>query len=229
MLYQLQKVDLEIARRRARLREIDALLNNDETVVQALQALESANAALKPSQARARDLDLEIKSVAEKARSTDDDLYSGRIRSAKALQELQEEAAALKRQQSGLEDNLLETMMSVEEHQAAVTAALDALDTARAAQAGRQTELVEEQARLQAEAAQSDERRKAMAANIEAANLATYDKLRQRFRGQPVSLLVDEGCMICGVGQTSMNLKAVRSGRALTYCESCGRILADIS
>lgn len=229
MLYQLQKVDLEIARRRARLKEIDALLNNDETVAQASQALESANAAFKPVQARARELDLEIKSVAEKVKTADDDLYSGRVRAAKALQELQEEVAALKRQQAGLEDELLETMVTVEENQAAVTAAQEALTAARAAMAGQQTELVEEQARLKGEAAQANERRKAMAANIEAANLATYDKLRTRFRGQPVSRLVEDGCMICGVEQTSMNLKAIHSGRTITYCESCGRILADIS
>ena len=48
---------------------------------------------------------LEIKSVAEKIKSTDADLYSGRITNPKALQELQSEIDSLKRQQSQLEDS----------------------------------------------------------------------------------------------------------------------------
>jgi predicted nucleic acid-binding Zn-ribbon protein len=229
MLYDLQKIDLQIARARARLREIESLLSGDESVAKASAALDSASAGLKPWQTRARDLDFEIKSVVQKSKSTEDDLYSGRVRSPKALQELQEEIAALKRQQGGLEDSLLEAMMEVEGHQAEVDAAQSALADARAAFAGQQTDLMAEQETLKADAAQLEEHRKAAAAHVEPPSLAAYEKLRQRFRGQAVALLQEEGCSVCGVGQTSTNVKAVRSGRALAYCESCGRILADRS
>ncbi len=229
LLYQLQKTDLDIAKKRGRLREIEAALKGDESVARATQALETTAAALKPWQTRARDLDFEIKAVADKAKSTNDDLYSGRIRNPKALQELQEEIAALKRQQNGLEDALLEAMLAVEEHQAEVTAAQDALAAARDALAHTQTDLLDEQKRLESEIAQGETQRKASAALIDPPSLATYDKLRQRFRGQAIALLLNEGCATCGVGQTSTNVKAVRSGRGLAYCESCGRILADFS
>lgn len=229
LLYQLQKIDLDIAKKKARLREIEAQLKGDESIARATQALDTATGALKPWQTRARDLDLEIKSVADKAKSTNDDLYSGRIRNPKALQELQDEVAALKRQQGGLEDALLEAMLAVEEHQAAVAAAQAALDEARAALAHTQSDLLAEQQRLAAEIEQAETQRQAGAAHIEPANLAAYDRLRQRLRGQAVALLLNEGCATCGVGQTSTNVKAVRSGRGLAYCESCGRILADMS
>ena len=55
LLYRLQIVDLDIAKRRARLKEIDAKLNNDETIAQATQQLDAAEKALKPWQTKARD------------------------------------------------------------------------------------------------------------------------------------------------------------------------------
>jgi predicted nucleic acid-binding Zn-ribbon protein len=227
LLYRLQSVDLEIARNRARLKEIDVILNNDETISLATQQLESAEKSLKPWQTRARELELEIKSVVEKSTSADADLYSGRITNPKALQEIQSEIEALRRRQGQLEDELLEAMLEVEGHQAEVAAASESLSAARATLASTQSDLLTEQQRLNAETAQSEERRKAMAAGIEPANLASYDKLRQRMRGQAVALLQNDGCSLCGVEQTMSNLQAVRSGRALVYCESCGRILAN--
>jgi predicted nucleic acid-binding Zn-ribbon protein len=229
LLYRLQIVDTDIAKRRARLKEIDAKLNNDETIAQATQQLEAAEKAIKPWQTKARDLDLEIKSVAEKSAVADGDLYSGRIANPKALQEIQSEIDALKRRQAALEDDLLETMMELEAAQTEVDSAQENLSMARAALASTQTDLLDEQAKLKAEAAEAEEQRKAMAANVEPANLAVYDKLRQRLRGQAVAKLQSSGCSLCGVEQTMSNMQAARSDRALVFCESCGRILANIS
>jgi predicted nucleic acid-binding Zn-ribbon protein len=227
LLYNVQRVDLELGRHRARLKEIEAKLNGDETVARAAQALDAAQIALKPWQTRARDLDLEIKSLVDKVKATDTDLYSGRITSPKALQELQEEIASLKRHQNTLEDHLLEAMMEVEQHQEQVAGSQQTLADARAALASQQTDLIDERGRLEADITRLEAQRKEKAASIEAASLTAYDKLRQRFRGQAVALLQPDGCSMCGVEQTSMNGQAVRSGRTLVYCESCGRILAS--
>jgi uncharacterized protein len=229
LLYRLQIVDTEIAKRRARLKEIDAKLNNDETIAQATQQLEAAEKAIKPWQTKARDLELEIKSVAEKSAIADGDLYSGRIANPKALQEIQSEIEALKRRQASLEDELLETLMETETAQSEIDGAQQNLSSARSALASTQTDLLEEQQRLKAEVSEADEQRKTMAANVEAANLAVYDKLRQRMRGQAVAKLQSSGCSMCGVEQTMSNVQAARSDRALAFCESCGRILANIS
>ncbi|MEP7291006.1 MAG: hypothetical protein ABI835_04445 [Chloroflexota bacterium] len=226
LLYRLQIVDQDIMRRRTRLKEIEAKLSGDETIAQAAQQLDAAEKTLRPWQTRGRDLELEIKTVAEKATSADADLYSGRITNPKALQEIQSEIEALKRRQSQLEDDMLETMMEVEQHQAEVGDATKALTGARAALASTQTDLLDEQQRLDAEVAQAEEQRKAQAAKIEPANLAAYEKLRQRMRGQAVATLQNDGCSMCGVEQTMSNVQNARSGRTLVTCESCGRILA---
>ncbi len=227
LLYRLQQIDLAIARRNTRLQAIADQLSSDETVARATKQLAAAEQAIKPWQTRARDLDLEIKSVAAKAQATNDDLYSGKITSPKGLQELQDEFAALKRQQSGLEDQLLEAMVEVEDHQGKINAAKDDLSAARANLDSTQHDLLDEQQRLEAENADAEGKRAAATAYIAPENLAAYDKLRQRMRGVAVALLQDEGCTVCGVGQTSMVIQQVALGRQLVYCASCGRILAD--
>jgi predicted nucleic acid-binding Zn-ribbon protein len=229
LLYQLQTIDLTIAQRRARLKAIDAQLRSDETIAQATQALEAAEKAIKPWQTRARDLELESKSVGDKIKSADGDLYSGKISSPKALQELQDEIAALTRHQNQLEDNLLDAMMQIEEHQGQITSAQQALTDAQTALATQHSELLEEKQRLEAEVAQMEQQREKSAVGIEPNYLAAYEKLRPRMRGQAVALLQSAGCATCGVEQTSMIVQQVRMGRNIVYCESCGRILADIS
>ncbi len=229
LLYHLQLVDQDIARHRARLTEIDAKLNGDKSVMQATRQLSDAQEALKPVQVHARALDLEIKSVADKAKTADANLYSGRITSPKALQELQDEIDSLKRRQTQLENEMLETMMTVEANQGTVAGAEEALTQVRTAFASEQTDLREEQGRLAVELPQLEQKRADMALGVEPGNLAAYDKLRQRMRGQAVARMVEEGCTICGVEQNSMTVQKVRLGRSLVFCESCGRILADIS
>ncbi|MBI1256503.1 MAG: hypothetical protein GC204_03440, partial [Chloroflexi bacterium] len=167
MLYRLQLTDLDLARHRVRLKEIDNLLNNDATIAQATERLTAIEKAIKPWQTRARDLELETKSVVEKIQSTDADLYSGRVTSPKALQELQTEIESLKRHQSQLEDNQLEVMLEVEDLQGQMTEAQQQLTEARAALATQQTDLIAEQTRLQAEVAKIEPQREHVATSIE--------------------------------------------------------------
>lgn len=228
LLYGLQKLDLQIARLRARMKEIDAALNSDEDVARAAQRLDSAGEALKPWQARARDLELELKSIAAKIQETDGELYGGKVKNPKALQEMQEEVDALKRRQSQLEDALLDVMVKTDEGQAAVANATDELAQAKAAQSVKLADLVEEQKRLEGELAAAGEKRKEAAARIDPAALKTYETLRPRMRGTPVALLRENGCTACGVEQTSTIAQQVRQGRQLVLCASCGRILAVV-
>jgi hypothetical protein len=225
LLYRLQTLDLTLAKRKARLAEIAAILSQDESVAQAHRRLDTANQELKPWQTRTRDLDLEIKSVAQKIQATDGALYSGKG-SPKEFQDMQEEIASLKRHQSQLEDAMLEAMMHTDEGQAAVAEAQRALDQAKAMWAGSQVDLLAEQQRLEQGAAGLEAQRQQAASAIEASALAKYEAMRIRRRGQAVARLEGDSCATCGVEQTSMIAQQVRQGAELVYCNSCGRILA---
>jgi predicted nucleic acid-binding Zn-ribbon protein len=226
LLYRLQTLDLTIAQRRARLTVIDAVLGKDESVALARQQLDAANQALKPWQARSRDLDLENKSLTQKIQMTDRTLYSGTIGNPKELQDKQEELDSLKRRQDQLESELIEAMLHVDEEQAAVDEAQRALDTAQAAWAGSQADLLAERQRLEHELNELEAQRVRAASTIEAAWLKIYEAMRPKKHGQAVALLDGDSCARCGVEQTSMIAQQVRQGSEIVYCASCGRILA---
>lgn len=226
LLYRLQTIDLSISQRKTRIQEIDALLNSDERVAQAQQALEAAENALAPLQARARDLDLEIKSIAQKVKLTDEHLYSGKVKNPKEMTELQEEIAALQRHQSALEDDLLETMMQADDGKVVVSEAQAALEAAKAAQASSASELLAKKNLLEKELTELEAQREKAASVIDAAALQTYDALRPRKRGSAVALLNGNSCSMCNIEQTSVIVQQVWQGKSLVYCASCGRILA---
>ncbi len=225
-LYQLQTLDLAISQRRTRLDQIAAILGKDESVMRAQSHLNDVEQALSPWQSRSRNLDLEIKSLVQKIQTTDQTLYSGKITNPKELADMGHEIEALKRHQSQLEDELLDAMVHVEEGQAEFVKAKQELDTAQAAWAGSQSDLLLEKRRLDAELADVLAQRKQMATTIDSTSLAKYEALRVKKRGQAVSLLNGDSCTLCGVEQTSQVSQQVRQGTQLVYCESCGRILA---
>jgi predicted nucleic acid-binding Zn-ribbon protein len=226
LLHQLQGVDLNIAKRRQRLKEIAALLADDQATADARAALTKAEETLRPSQVRNRDLDLEIKGLIEKIKNTNDMLYSGKVRNPKEMQDMQQEIESLQKRQSHLEDEMIEVMMRVEEGQASVEQAQDQFKQVMATAAGNKVDLHNEQERLMGEVRSLEATRGAASQLIEPAALQKYESMRVAKRGQPVALMIDEGCKLCGVQQTSNIVVKVREGRELVPCIGCGRILA---
>lgn len=229
LLYQLQVHDLSIAKQKARITEITALLNSDEAVASAKSKVAASEETLKPLQARAVDLDLEIKSLAEKIQESDAHLYSGTVTSVKELSELQEEGESLKRRAAQLEQTQLDLMMQIEGEQAKLESLQAALKEVLDAKSAERAELKKEGKAISAEVNAEIQTRIDFATRIEPNAIKTYENLRQRMRGTPVTLMsADDSCTICGVEQTSMVAKQVRQGEKITYCGNCGRILTVI-
>ncbi len=226
LLYRLQTLDLTLAKHRTRLKEIETTLGQDERVQGARTALAAAEAALSTFQTRARDLDLENKSLSAKIKATESRLYSGAVTNPKELRDMQDEIASLQKRQAKLEDDNIESMLYVEQEQANVKAAQQTLAETLKTFASSQSTLIMEKGRLEVEEANYAERRKEAAAVVDPANLARYEALRVKKRGQAVALLKDESCATCGVEQTSVIGQQVRAGHQLILCNSCGRILA---
>ena len=221
--------DLDLARHRARLKEIDNLLNSDATIAQATEQLAAAEKALKPWQTRARDLELEIKSVVEKIQSTDADLYSGRITNPKALQELQSEIESLKRHQSQLEDSQLEAMLEVEDLQAQMAAAQQQLTDARAALASQQTDLIAEQTTPSGRSRQNRTAARTFSLRHRAESRRHLREAAPAF-SRSGGRCAERRRLLDVRGRSDLDAhQQMRSGRTLVLCESCGRILAETS
>jgi hypothetical protein len=224
-LFRLQEIELHILGHQKRLKEIAAALGDNQAVAAAQEAVTSAQTQLKPLQQRARQLDHEMQSNTEKVRTTNDQLYSGRVRNPKELQDMQNEVAALTRRNAELEETLLETMVAVEEAEINLRMAETQLSEAQQSATGEHAHLIEEQRRLQGENRSLLQKREAAIQDVTPDNLKLYNGMRPRKSNQPVALLVNQSCSFCRVEQDLSIISEARKGQKLTYCLSCGRIL----
>lgn len=224
-LYHLQELELGILRARKRLQEIAAALANSESVQAAQSQVNSANKTLTPLQTKARDLDLEIQSTAQKARDTEQHLYSGQVKNPKEMQDMQLEIVSLNKRHAELENHLLETMVAADEAEAALHEAEAVLTNVTTVWESQHQELLDEKKTLEPQAAQLLEQRKTALTQVEPANLKIYDTLKPKKNYHAVAVLNGKSCSMCGVDQTMSIEREARQGQKLVYCENCGRIL----
>ena len=224
-LYRLQIIDLEIDERSRRLKEVKAILEGNEELGRARQALQDGEKKLSRQRTRLRDQELEMRSLANKIASVEDRLYGGHIKNPKELASRQEEVQYLKRRKGGLEDQVLEAMIEVEESEASVTEQREKLARLEEEWQETQARLSAEQNELVNRLSQLRAKRAKLQKTIEAGDLALYEDLRRRWGGRAVALLEGELCQACGVTLPSSKAQQARQGKALTLCGSCERIL----
>jgi len=224
-LYRLQKLDLELESRRARVREITAALEDDRARQQARADVNALEEQLRPQETRAADLTLEIRSVAEQTQQLNARLYGGTVNNPKELEDIQNKIAERQRRHAALEDELLETMIAVEELQEALTTARAHLQNVEQTWAATQETLKAELDRLKNEIRHLKADRQQIEQTISPEYMTLYQNLRARKNGHAVAVLEGESCSICGVEQTTATVQQVRQGLELITCESCGRIL----
>jgi predicted nucleic acid-binding Zn-ribbon protein len=225
-LYHLQEFDLVITQSQKRLAEIAAALSNNQILVEAKNQVQIAQNTLSPLQTKSRNLELEIQSNSEKIRTTDEQLYSGRVRNPKELQEMQQEIQSLKNRNLELEDVLLDVMLNVENAEAELYQKQASLEQLTADWESDHQHLLDEQKKLQAEVEKQRQKREGALPPVEPETLKIYNTLRPKKNNQPVALLINGSCSVCRVEQDMAVIGEVRKGQKLTYCVSCGRILA---
>ncbi len=224
-LYRLQIIDLEIDERSRRLKEVKAILEGNEELGRARQALQDGEKKLSRQRAKLRDQELEMRSLANKIASVEDRLYSGHIKNPKELANRQDEVQYLKRRKGGLEDQVLEAMIEVEESEASVTEQRERLARLENEWQETQARLSTEQNELVNRLRQLKAKRAKLQKTIEADDLALYEDLRRRMGGQAVALLKGDLCQTCKVTLPSSKAQQARQGKTLTPCGSCERIL----
>lgn len=226
-LYRLQKIDTELDARRARLREINALLEGNAELRAARSAVDQVRGELAPREAHIKAMSLENQSVAAQIAELSARLYDGTVGNPKELQDIENKLDELKRHRGQLETEQLEEMMAVEDLQAALAAATGKLGEAEAAWSGDQTALHDEQRRVKKEGRALKADRETALAAVEADNQALYEDLRAHRQGLAVALLKGDTCSGCWVDQTANVVIDVRRGQHIVTCTSCGRILVS--
>ena len=224
-LYRLQQFDSQLDRAQFRLKEIEAALNEDETLRKAQQHLQEISDALQTAREVLGKAEQDVQDQRIKIEQTEATLYSGKVRNPKELQDLQKEAAALKRYKEVLEDRQLETMIAVEEAEAAFQDATTSLEDVRTEFDRQHSNLADEQGNLFKDVARLGTERQAATGSISPDDLNLYNQLRQQRRGVAVAKVSAGACSACGTTLNAALLSAARTATQITRCSSCGRIL----
>lgn len=223
-LYRLQQLDSEIAAKKGRLKEVLTLQRETAALRAARQRAATAVADLQKKQAQLDDLNLEVAGVGDKAKRSEQRLYSGKVTNPKELTDLEQELAALGRRRAVLEDEVLEAMIAVEEAQAENEGAAEDLTAVESAWQTSQSSLQVEQNELAIALHGLIGRREKLAAKVEQKLLADYDALRARKNGLAVVALVDHSCTGCHVRLPENQVLLAERGD-LVRCSGCGRML----
>lgn len=224
-LLELQDADSVIDRLTKRLTEIKAGLRETDQLSAARQAVHSAAQQVAVRRAARQDLDLASATVEDKIQLAEKRLYSGLVKNPKELLDLQNDISSLNRQKAKLDEQLFNAMLQLEEAETAAqqhTAELARIETVWQ---HSQSDLIAEQAQLEADLSGQHRDRAAARAQLTAADLALYDQLRRRKAGVAVVELNGQLCGGCGVRVTASVTQQVGQGDQFARCGNCERIL----
>ena len=224
-LYRLQVVDSRMDEIRARLDEIRRILEDDEDLRKAKELVTKTDVAHNAALKELRLAEDEVDKQKVKIEQSEASLYGGNVKNPKELQDIQNEAASLKRYLETLEDRQLEAMLEEEAEEQSHQAALDELEKVRARLADQNVTLTTEQDDLIKELERFESERQAALAPLDPEMLAIYDKLRKDRHGLAVAQVSEGACIACGTTLTPSQNQSARSTNQVVNCPTCGRIL----
>ena len=227
-LLELQDTDAVIDRLTKRLAEIKAGLRETDQLIAARQARQNAEQLTVQRRAARKDLELADASVDDKIQLAEKRLYSGAVKNPKELLDLQNDISSLKRQKTKLDEQLFNAMLEVEEAETALQQTTADFAQIEAGWRHSQSDLITEQAQLEANLANEHRDQAAARAALPAPDLALYDQLRRRKAGVAVVELNGQLCGGCGVRVTGSVMQQLSQNDQYARCGNCERILVRL-
>jgi predicted nucleic acid-binding Zn-ribbon protein len=225
ILYRLQQIDSQLDTARISLQSVEKLLDDNSLIIAAQQNVAQAELKHQSEVKRLRDSENKSYDARIKIELSESSLYSGKIQNPKELQDLQNELASLKRLISTLEDRELEAMEAVEESEANLTRANEALKEIQGRQIEHNAALNGEKTKLLAQIERLGAERNATLPPISAVDLALYEQLRKIRNGIAVVNISSRSCTACGATLSAAVIQSSQSTGQLVRCPTCGRIL----
>jgi len=225
VLYRLQQIDGQLDIARLALQKVEKELSDNSLMEDAQQTVIVADQKHKAELKRQRESENKSYDVRVKIELSEASLYGGKIQNPKELQDLQNEIASLKRQMITLEDYELEAMMAVEEAEANLSSAKEALKDVEGKQIEHKAVIEGERTKLLGQIERLESERKAALPPISASDLALYEQLRNARNGVAVVKISSRACGACGATLTAAVIQSTQSPGLLIRCPNCGRIL----
>lgn len=217
----------QLRHRRDSLPERGVLAEQESAAVRLQQEITELEARVTELQRTQKRLEDEIDTVETKAASESRKLNSGTVTAPRELQALDDEVKALGRRQRQLEDELLEVLEPIEELTAEIEERRRRREEIVAQALDTRTRIAEQEAEIGASIEQATAARADAAAQLDAALLERYEKLRKQLGGVAVARLEGAQCLGCHVSLPAMEVDAARHAPAdaIIVHEDCGRIL----
>ena len=223
-LHQLQNMDTAIRDKKTRLTEVLQAQKETAELLVARQRSATAAVELQKWQTQRRDLDLELEGLNSKSKRSEQRLYSGNVKNPKELSDLQQEIESLGRRREGLEDEILETMILIEDAETEKTAADESLVTITEKWERAMAYFKEEQNELALALHQLMEQRQEQLKMVTADSLKQYENLSSKKNGLAVATLRANMCLGCRMTISAVTERLARQGQ-ITHCDHCGRII----
>jgi predicted nucleic acid-binding Zn-ribbon protein len=225
ILYQVQQLDGELARRKVALAGLDTGAELKAEIAAGEAALTDLQRRHHESERQAREVELETRTLEGKRDRYDAQLNSGAVRNPRQLEDLQKEVAMLRREISKLDDRMLSLMDAMEGERAET----EAREADLAGKRDRLTAVLatheSESARLNSEMAALQQERDQTAARVDANLLRRYEQIRARGGNVGIVKVTGDVCPGCHLTLASELLKELRTGRIGLTCDNCGRLL----
>ena len=225
LLARLNDIDLDLDAMKARLGEIAEALKEPRELQQARTAAQEADADLAHWRAIQQEREAAQKRAADRLAKAEANLYSGKVRDSKELQDAERDVNQLRRQRSQAEDDWLEALIALDSATETAGQRQSELSKLAVEWQARQTRLRAEQARVRQRLLNEQARAAAARGAVPADLLGLYDGLRPRRGGRAVASLDEEMCSACHVDVPPVKLETARFGEELVYCSNCGRLL----
>lgn len=224
-LWALQSTDLAVEAIKRRLGELEKQRSESAELLAARAATVEAEAELTRLRATQRELDQQIKQLADHIRAAEREMMSGRVHNPRELEGMEANVAALQRRRSALEDEALGIMAQVEHWQAEVEKRQGQQASSEAAHVARQEAIKREAAQQIAELKMLSARLNQQWSAIPPEDRDLYKNLRSRKAGRAVALAQGGACQACGLILPTGAAQAVHSASQRVFCPGCGRLL----
>lgn len=224
-LYDLQHLDVEIAKLAQQVDQLTAAIGDQFKVKAGDLAIKQAEDALRKAQAAQRDREYELTSLETRIKEHEQRLYSGKG-SPRDLQALQADIERDRVRRTGAEEQALAAMEQTEKARAevervrgAVARVLSEVSSGKEKQAADRDQAQQQLTRRRAQ-------REQLAAGVAPSAMQLYERLRQRVPdGLPVARVVQQRCEGCKDNLPSAEIQRARHAESPVQCASCQRIL----
>lgn len=225
-LYELQKIDANMAKVRRRVAQIRRKLSESDVLQQARAAVAATRSESEQMHARQLDAELNSRQLSQRIQESEQRLMSGEVRNAKELEALQASIESMKRQRSQVDDITLDSLQRNEELQQQLSAQEAALTRIESEWRAENQSLHDEETKYKRMYAQLKQQRQSTADRLGADALALYTQLSERKAGIAVAAVQNDMCSACNVSlPTGVVSNAKITEGQPVYCPSCGRIL----